>query len=344
MRFSQVADTADQTVEVATISDTLTVSDPLSSARRVLSSHISALQNVAAGLDSRLLTLAAQIAACRGQVIFSGIGKSAIAARKISASFSSHDIAATFMHASDALHGDLGVVRADDILIAITVSGATAELLPVISRANHIGAKTVAITANPGSVLSRQCDTVIAIPAGTEGCAFGIAPFASTLATIAIGDALTVLAAERMAFSRSAMAALHPGGHIGRQLAPVGDHMTCGGRVPTVGPDSTISDIIAEISAKGLGVTAVVNEASRLIGLITDGDLRRHFGDLPGACAASIMTASPVSVLATTDLHSALALMRSHRVDILPVVFGDEAKLVGMIHLQDILRSGIMIC
>ncbi len=317
--------------------------DPLTPARHVLASHIAALKTVAATLDIRLVQLAALVAACKGQVIFTGVGKSAIAARKISASFSSHSIASTFMHAGDALHGDLGIIRSGDIVFAISASGASTELIPIITHAGKVGAKTVAITSNTGEAIPSRCDYVIAIPDGEEGCAYGIAPFASTVATIAIGDALTVLAAEKMAFSRADMAVLHPGGHIGRQLAPIGDMMQCGDRIPMVQSDCSTQTVIAEMSAKALGVTAVVDSRRKLLGLITDGDLRRHFDILDGAMAAQIMTPSPLCIDEQLDRHAALALMRRHRVDILPVVASDGTTLIGMIHLQDILRSGIVL-
>jgi arabinose-5-phosphate isomerase len=317
--------------------------DPLTPARHVLASHIAALNSVADKLDLRLVLIAEQVAACKGQVIFTGVGKSAIAARKISASFSSHSIAATFMHAGDALHGDLGIIRPIDIVFVISASGTTTELVPIVTHARNVGAKTVAITVNVGEIVPSKCDYVIAIPDGEEGCAFGIAPFASTIATIAIGDALTVLAAEKMSFSRSDMAILHPGGHIGRQLAPIGDMMLCGDRLPMVQGDCSTQSAIDEMSAKGLGVTAVVDERRQLLGLITDGDLRRHFGMLEGATAAQIMTPSPLCIHEQLDRHAALTLMRRHRVDILPVVESDGSTLIGMVHLQDILRSGIVV-
>jgi arabinose-5-phosphate isomerase len=247
------------------------------------------------------------------------------------------------LHAGDALHGNLGVIRHDDILVAISVSGKSVELLPIIHYAQKVGAETVAISANSDEIVPRICDHVISIPRSDEGCAFGIAPFASTMATIAIGDALTVLAAERLQFSRTSMAELHPGGHIGQQLTPISETMICGARMPMVDPACSIAEIITEITAKGLGVTTIVDDQRRLLGLITDGDLRRQYDALQNQTAESIMTKQPLRVDVNIDRHAAMVLMRNHRVNILPVVGNDGITLVGLVHLQDLLRSGTIL-
>jgi len=312
----------------------------LAPARQVLRSHIGALEQLLGSLDDGLAKLAIRIANCRGRVVLTGIGKSGIAARKIAASLAARDVAASFLHGADALHGDLGMLRADDILIAITISGASAELLYVARHARSIGAETVAITAVPDEVVPAACDHVLRIPALDTACDFGIAPFSSTISSIAIGDALTLLVARELAFSRNQFARLHPAGWIGRGLLSVTDMMSRGDRVPKVLPDAPVGDVIAEASRTGAGACAVVDDAGRLIGIVTDGDIRRHFAEGAAGTARSMMTADPVKVGERSDQHEAFAIMRGHRISILPVVAENGATLVGMLNLQDMLQAG----
>ena len=314
--------------------------DMLSPAKNVLRSHIVALEQLLDGLDDTLLKLAIRIAACRGRVILTGIGKSGIAARKIAASLAARDVAATFMHGADALHGDLGMVRADDIVIAITISGASSELLYVIRHARSIGAETVAITAAPDEAVSASCDHVIAIPALDTACDFGIAPFSSTIASIAVGDALTMLVAREIAFSRNQFARLHPAGRIGGRFLSVCELMLQDDALPMVGPDAPVEQVIAEASRTGIGACAVVDANRMLLGIVTDGDIRRHFLDGSESPASGIMTADPVTVGADTDQHDAFAIMRGHRIAVLPVMAADGRTLVGMLNIQDMLQAG----
>jgi len=314
--------------------------DMLSPAKKVVRSHIAALEQLLDCLNDDLAKLAIRVADCRGRVILTGIGKSGIAARKIAASLAARDVAATFMHGADALHGDLGMVRAGDILIAISISGASAELLYVVRHARSIGAETVAITAAPDEVVPVACDHVIPIPAIDTACDFGIAPFSSTISSIAVGDALTLLVAREIAFSRNQFARLHPAGQIGRRITPVGDLMCVGDDIPKAGPEAPIEQVIAEASRTGAGACAIVDQAGRLLGIVTDGDIRRHFVDGAVGTASTIMTADPVKVTADSDQHEAFAIMRGHRISIMPVVAEDGETLVGMLNIQDMLQAG----
>jgi arabinose-5-phosphate isomerase len=314
--------------------------DMLSPAKKVLRSHIDALEQLLASLDDGLLKLAIRIADCRGRVILTGIGKSGIAARKIAASLAARDVAATFMHGADALHGDLGMVRADDIVVAITISGASSELLYVTRHARSIGAATVAITAVPDEVVPASCDHVVAIPALDTACDFGIAPFSSTISSIAVGDALTMLVAREIAFSRNQFARLHPAGRIGRRFRSVRELMLSGEDLPTVGPDAPVERVIAEASRTGAGACVVVDGDERLLGIVTDGDIRRHFLDGTESRAAGLMTADPIKVGDDADQHDAFAIMRGHRIAALPVVGADGRTLVGLLNIQDMLQAG----
>ncbi|WP_447762572.1 KpsF/GutQ family sugar-phosphate isomerase [Sphingopyxis panaciterrae] len=316
------------------------VHDMLSPAKKVVRSHIAALEQLLDCLNEDLAKLAIRIATCRGRVIVTGIGKSGIAARKIAASLAARDVAATFMHGADALHGDLGMVRAGDILIAISISGASAELLYIVRHARSIGAETVAITAVPDEVVPAACDHIIPIPALDTACDFGVAPFSSTISSIAIGDALTLLVAREIAFSHNQFARLHPAGRIGRRFTPVRDLMCTGDSVPTAGPDAPIDQVIAEASRTGAGACVIIDEGRRLLGIVTDGDIRRHYAGRADEAARTIMSADPVKVTEDSDQHEAFAIMRGHRISIMPVVAADGEALVGLLNIQDMLQAG----
>jgi arabinose-5-phosphate isomerase len=314
--------------------------DMLAPAKTVVRSHIAALEQLLDCLNEDLAKLAIRVANCRGRILLTGMGKSGIAAHKIAASLAARGVPATFLHGADALHGDLGLICSGDIVIAITISGASAELLYVVRHARSIGAETVAITAVPDEVVPVASDHVLPIPALDTACDFGIAPFSSTISSIAIGDALTLLVARELAFSRNQFARLHPAGRIGRGFLSVADMMSRGDRVPKVSPDAPVSEVIAEASRTGAGACAVVDDAGRLIGIVTDGDLRRHFLDDAASTARSIMTADPVKVGEASDQHEAFAIMRGHRISIVPVVSADGTTLVGMLNIQDMLQAG----
>lgn len=310
-------------------------------AQQLIEAERNALAMLRDGLDARLLVAVDRIARCAGRVVLTGMGKSAIAGRKIAATLCSLGTPAHFLHAADALHGDLGAVARDDVLIAISVSGETRELIPAIAHVRRQGVFVIAVSAHAASPIARQADLLLALPAVEEGCPLNIAPMASTVATLALGDCLAVLAARARQFSRRDVAALHPAGSIGQRLRPIAQIMHSGDRIPVVGADATGAEVVAEISAKGFGITAVVDLATgELLGAITDGDLRRHFTERDRAVARALMSSHPVSLDEDEDFERALELMRQHRLSALFVTTRQGGRIAGIVHIQDLLRSG----
>ncbi|CAN5280426.1 KpsF/GutQ family sugar-phosphate isomerase [soil metagenome] len=329
------------TAEFAAPSTARLPQDCLDEARDVIGAGLDALTALRDGLDTRLLVAVDHIARCNGRVVLLGMGKSAIAARKIAATLCSLGTPSHFLHAADALHGDLGAIAPGDVLVAISVSGATREIAPVIAYAQSQGVFVIAITAAAASPVARQSDLLLPIPALREGCLHNIAPMASTIATLALGDCLAVLVARAQQFSRRDVAALHPAGKIGQRLRPIAQIMHGGDRVPVVSADATMAEVVAEISAKGFGITAVIDARSGdLLGAITDGDLRRHFADRDRAIARDLMSADPVSLDEDEDVDRALDLMRQHRLSALFVTTRQARSVGGIVHIQDLLRSG----
>lgn len=315
--------------------------DLLANARRVLVAEQRALALLNDSLDGSLVHAAQAVAQCSGRILVSGIGKSGIAARKIAATLCSLDVPAQFLHAADALHGDLGAIRGEDVVVAISVSGATRELMPLVQHARNLGAATVAITATSYGPLARGCDHVLLLPACDEGAGQIAAPMASTIATLAMGDALAVLVAGCRGHRRDQMAPLHPAGDLGRRLRPVSQIMHGGDRVPLVSPDASGSETVAEITRKGFGIAGVVDAEGQLLGTISDGDVRRHFDELDHCTAGQVMVTHPVTLALEGDVGEALDLIRTHRISALFIV--DEGGTVrGLVHLQDLLRIGVI--
>lgn len=322
--------------------DSYVVSDALAAGRRVIAAGKLALDALSENLDDRLIEATNLILACSGRIIVVGMGKSGIAARKLVGTLSSLGTAAQFLHASDALHGDLGSMRAGDVVIAISVSGSSTELLQVVWYALEHGIGVIGITANLHSRLAEACGIVLRLPRVEEGCALSIAPMASTIATIALGDALAAMVTERRHFGRRELFRLHPQGAIGTRLRPVRTIMHGGARMPLVSTDATAMEAIDEIDAKGFGITGVVDPRSgRLSGAISDGDLRRHL-QCPAAIAADLMTRDPVALHVDSDVEQALDVMRNNRISAVFIVNEDAGQPIGIVHVQDILRTGII--
>jgi arabinose-5-phosphate isomerase len=325
----------------ASTSSSFRPQDWIDEAKEVITAQIETLIALRDGLDQRLLVAVDRVARCEGRVVTLGIGKSAIAARKIAATMCSLGTPAHFLHAADALHGDMGAIASKDVILAISVSGETREILPAVDHAQRHGAFVIAISGNIGSAIARASDLSLPIPALTEGGTLNIAPLASTIATLALGDCIAVLASHTRQFSRRDMAALHPAGSIGLRLRPVAQIMHGGERVPLVGADARATEVVAEISAKGFGITAVIDTVGgELLGAITDGDLRRHFNELKQLRARDLMSAHPVSLGDDEDVDRALELMREHRLSALFVTSSGTGQVRGIVHIQDLLRSG----
>jgi arabinose-5-phosphate isomerase len=277
----------------------------------------------------------------KGRVIITGIGKTASIALKIVGTFNSTGTPAIFMHAADAIHGDLGIVRKDDVVIAISKSGETPEIKVLVPLVKGRKNKLIALVGNTNSYLAKQADYVLDATVEREACPNNLAPTSSTTAQLVMGDALAVSLLKIRGFSPDDFAMFHPGGTLGKKMFLRVSDLSVNNEVPQVGANENISNVIIEISSKRLGTTAVIKN-NILIGVITDGDLRRMIQKYPnyqGLKAADIMTGDPTTVEADEMVVNALALMRENNITQLPVM--DGQNYVGVIHLHDILKEGI---
>ncbi len=301
-----------------------------------------AIANLVNFVDSDFLTCVDLILHAKGRVIVTGIGKSAIIGQKIVATFNSTGTPATFLHAADAIHGDLGTIQKDDIVLCLSKSGETPEIKILIPLLKEYGSSLIAIVGNKESYLAKQADLVIDTTVSKEACPNNLAPTSSTTAQLVMGDALAVCLLEARGFTSSDFARLHPGGAIGKQLYLKVSDIYSNNQAPRVSFDDDIKKVIYEISSKRLGATAVIKE-DKLLGVITDGDLRRMLennSDISKLTAADIMTKKPRTITPDTLLVNALNLMRQNNITQLLVVEKNLYK--GVIHLHDILREGIL--
>lgn len=313
-------------------------------ARRVLEVEARAVRDVGERLDGNFSRAVDLLLACRGKVVVSGLGKSGIVCRKIAATLASTGTPALFLHAAEGLHGDMGMLAREDVLLAVSNSGRNPELLALLPPARRLGLPVVAICGDPASTLARGADVLIDASVAEEACPLGLAPTASTTATLALGDALAVALLERRGFRDEDFASLHPGGVLGRRLLRVRELMHAGERLPVVREDTPMPDAIREMSAKGLGITSVVDGAGRLVGAVTDGDLRRAIqshGDLRSLAVRGLMSRSPKTIGAEALAEQALALMEEHAISAVFVVDA-EGRPEGVLHLQELLRAGVV--
>ena len=275
-------------------------------------------------------------------MVLTGVGKSGLVCKKIAATLASTGTPAFFLHPTDAAHGDLGMVRGEDTVIAVSNSGETAELLSIIPLIKSFGIPVIAITSNPKSSLARLSDIVLNIGVEKEACPLNLAPTTSTTATLALGDALAAALMKLKGFSAKEFAKLHPGGKLGIRLSKVKEIMRKGEEIPVVSPDTPLKDAILEISSKKLGATLVV-DGNRLIGIITDGDLRRALekGATLETKVKDIMTENPKKIEEEAYAEEALKEMERHKITVLPVV-DREGRLKGIIHLHDILGRRVL--
>lgn len=277
----------------------------------------------------------------QGRVIVTGIGKSGHIGQKIAATFASTGTPAFFVHPSEASHGDLGMITPEDVLLALSWSGETVELTPIITFSRRFKVPLIAITSNGGSALGRSADVCLALPKVKEACPHGLAPTSSTTMQLVLGDALAIALLEARGFSARDFKVLHPGGSLGAQLKHVGDLMHKGDRLPLAAESEPMTRAILAMTAKSFGCLGVTAGDGRLIGIITDGDLRRHMGDaLLAATAGQIMTKAPKTAVAEMLASSALEMMNAARITALFVV--DAAgRPVGIVHVHDLLRAGV---
>ncbi|MCC7417848.1 MAG: KpsF/GutQ family sugar-phosphate isomerase [Acidobacteria bacterium] len=312
----------------------------LTLARKVLETEAGAILALVARLDGRFDRAIQLLRGCRGHVILTGMGKSGIICRKIAATLTSTGTAAVFLHPAEAIHGDLGVVRAEDVVVALSYSGETDEILRLLERIRRLGSKLIAITGSPSSTLAQAADVTLDCSVTEEACPMNLVPTASTTAALAIGDALAMTLLVEKGFRQEDFANLHPGGKLGKRLMQVDGLMHEGSACPIVRTDTPMRDVIYEMSSKKLGMTCVVDDAGALVGIITDGDLRRHMerhGNLLDLDAGRLMTREPVSVAPSTLAAEALNIMERRKITALAVV--DANRVTGVVHLHDLWRT-----
>ncbi|MCP5432087.1 MAG: KpsF/GutQ family sugar-phosphate isomerase [Alphaproteobacteria bacterium] len=318
----------------------------IAAGRKVLTLEASALQSLAEALDRSFAEAVEALLKVKGRVIVSGMGKSGHVARKLAATLASTGTPAQFVHPAEASHGDLGMIMADDAVIALSNSGETRELSDLIAHAHLRGIPLIAVSSRAGSSLVQAADIGLVLPAAKEACPNGLAPTTSTTMMLALGDALAVALMTRRGFSPDDYRVLHPGGSLGQALQRVSSLMHVGEAMPLVAEDAPMPDVLIAISSKGFGCTGVVDGKGLLVGIITDGDLRRHVGrDLMDRSAAEIMTHGPKTVPDTMLAVEALRLMTKGRpaiTSLFVVAAADtEGRPLGFLHMHDLIRAGI---
>jgi arabinose-5-phosphate isomerase len=317
----------------------------LESARRVLKIEAEAIRALGQRLDDSFVRALDVLQACRGRVVLTGMGKSGLVARKIAATLASTGSPALFLHPAEGMHGDLGMLVREDVVVAVSNSGETEELNQLLSAFKRLGVRLISLVGNPQSTLARQSDVVLDVGVAEEACPMNLAPTASTTAALAMGDALAVALLERRGFRAEDFALIHPGGTLGRKLLlKVEDLMHRGDEVPRVGQDLTMREAIPVISGKRLGMAAVTDAGGRLTGIITDGDLRRalqRWPDLLERRVADVMIRGPKRIGKTELAAKAVQVMEQHAITSLLIVDAEE-RVEGVIHLHDLLRAGVV--
>jgi len=314
-------------------------------ARQVLDIEADALRALSTRLDSGFTAAVQLILACRGRVVVSGMGKSGHIGSKIAATLASTGTPAFFMHPGEASHGDLGMIAPDDVVLALSNSGESNEIVSIVPLIKRRGAKLIAMTGNPGSTMAREADVHLNAAVDKEACPLNLAPTASTTAALALGDALAVALLDARGFSADDFARTHPGGSLGRRLlVHVRDVMHAGGELPRVGRDASLKTALFEMTTKGLGMTAVAEADGKVAGLFTDGDLRRaleHTLDLQQARIAELMTRNPKTIRADELAVAAVEKMDTLKINGLLVVDADNT-LVGALNMHDLLKAGVV--
>ena len=316
----------------------------IASALRTLEAESSGLTALAASLQNGLgepfQEAVRVLAGAEGRVIISGIGKSGHIGRKIAATIASTGTPAFFMHPSEAAHGDLGMVTPKDVLLAISWSGETIELKTVVTYSRRFGVPLISITSRAASALGQASDIVIELPRASEACPHGLAPTTSTTMQLVIGDCLAVALLEARGFTATDFKVFHPGGSLGAQLKFVTDLMHKDDRLPLARVDEPMSGALVTMTQKALGCLGIVDGDGKLVGIITDGDLRRHMGpNLLTATAGQIMTSNPKTIKATALASSALDILNKSRITTLFVV--DAGRPIGLVHVHDLLRASV---
>lgn len=307
-------------------------------AREVLQSEADAILNLMERIDSNFEKAIEILNSCKGRVVLMGMGKSGIICRKIAATFSSTGLPAVFLHPAEAIHGDLGMVVKGDIVIAVSNSGETEELLRLLEWVKRLNVPLLSMTGNPQSTLARYSDVVLDVSVKKEACPMNLVPTASTTAALAMGDALAMCLMEKRGFKEEDFARLHPGGKLGKKLMKVSELMRTGNAVPRVYLDTPMKDVIYEMSRKGLGITSVLDREDRVEGIISDGDLRRHLEKddrLLQLTAGDCMTRNPKTISGDELATKALNIMEEKKITSL-LILDEEKRIRGIIHLHDL--------
>ena len=314
----------------------------LALARKVLRTEADAILGLIGRLDERFAQAVVMLRDCKGRVIVTGMGKSGIICRKIAATLSSTGTPAFFLHPAEAIHGDLGMVHPDDVVIALSHSGETGEVLRLLETIRRLGARLIAVTGSPSSTLAQAADLTLDCHVAEEACPLNLVPTASTTAALALGDALAMTLLIEKGFREEDFANLHPGGKLGKKLMRVESLMHAGDLAPTVDEGTPMRDVIYEMSRKGLGMTCVLRDG-RLAGIITDGDLRRRMSDTPAVLslnAADVMTSHPVTIQRLLLAAQALHVMEQRKITSL-IVATPDGVVEGVLHLHDLWRTGL---
>ncbi|MFV0607110.1 MAG: SIS domain-containing protein [Niabella sp.] len=317
--------------------------DIVGNAKRTIRLESQAIQSLEEFINADFESAVQTINNLKGRVVISGIGKSALIAQKIVATFNSTGTPAIFMHAADALHGDLGIVQENDVVIVISKSGNSPEIKALVPLIKNFGNTIIAIVGNEDSYLARQADFVLNTTVSQEACPNNLAPTASTTAQMVMGDALAVCLMQLKGFKEGDFAKFHPGGTLGKKLYLRVEDVFPDNERPMVSPGNSIKEVIVEMTKKRLGVTAVADENETLLGIITDGDLRRMLeknADIDGIKAINIMTRNPKTIEAEELAVSALDMMRKNAITQLVVV--NQKKYLGIIHIHDLLKEGLI--
>ena len=313
-------------------------------AREVLRTEADAIERVSAHLDDSFFEAVSLLLDCRGRVVVTGMGKSGHIGRKLAATFASTGTPAFFVHPAEASHGDLGMITADDVVVALSNSGETGELVSILPMIKRIGAKLIAMTGNASSSLGRLSNVHLDAHVDREACPLGLAPTASTTAGLALGDALAVTLLDARGFGAEDFARSHPGGALGRRLLTfVRDVMRTGERIPRVRSDASLSDALLEMTAKGLGMTAIVDADDRVVGIFTDGDLRRLFKrtlDFTTLTLADVMKAGPRTI--GPDQLAAEAAELMERFGITQLLVTENDRLVGALNVHDLFAAKVV--
>ena len=311
----------------------------LETARRVLQIEAQAISDVLARLDATFERAVDALFACTGRVVVTGMGKSGLIGRKISATLASTGTPSLFLHPAEALHGDLGMLVRNDVLLAISYGGETEEIIALLERVKRLEIKMVTLTGNARSTLADASDVVLDVSVKEEACSLNLAPTASTTVSMAVGDALAVALLERRGFKHDDFADLHPGGRLGKKLLRVENLMHGGEALPRVAVNTPMADVIYEMSKKGLGITTVLDGDGRLAGVLTDGDLRRlmqkHKGAALEMTAGQCMTRTPQTILKGELASAALNLMERRKI-LAVVVVDHDGRALGVVHLHDL--------